>query len=653
MADTKLNVGFVTSSILAKTGFSTNIKTLLPFLYKTGKYNLFHLNQGMAETPEFQRFPWVNWGVFRPGTFDMNMFQTNEAYKRHCSYGNEIVEKFILDNKLDVVIHIEDPWSSNIDKYIKSKWFPYLKENFLQWPTVDSLPILPDIKTWAENCPNIWFWASFAEKALKKEDEKKYGHIKTIPGCFDVNEYYPILRHEKNELRKRNNIDKDTVLFFQLGRSQLRKLYPFTIESFAKFKKRNPKANAKLLFHCSAMEGWPFERLIKESGLNKEDVLFTYFCINCGQWEVKPLQGEFINCPLCGTQGFPPTQERPSGSGQKTAGVDSTISNKEMSKIFGLCDASVSPFTSGGYERFNSESLLCELPLLCSEYSAGEDFVCNDFVFRLDGTFTYEVGTGFLKHVPNINTMIKFYEKIYSMSYEERKEIGRKGRKWAAEKFDVSIIGKKMEEWLDSRKKLDWDFTYKIESKDPNAPIPYIENNKEFIKECYKNILKMFPADDDTGLLYWEQFLAQPDKTRDQMVNYMRNEAAKENAKNNVVTLSSLLDPNDEGKRILYVMPESAGDLVLSTALFSSLKQQYPWANLYVATKPEYFDILEGNPNIFKVLPYSPEMENLIAMEGSGKNKGFFEIVFLPHIGSQRHLSYIHNGKDVIAFNNK
>lgn len=655
--DNKKRVGIISSSLLVRTGFSNHLRALLPYLYSKNKYELFHLNQGMGDTPDFQRFPWKNFGVFQNGTFDTNRFQSSdEGYKRHVSYGNLAVEKFILDNKLNVVIHIEDIWSSSEESYLKSKWWSHLKDNFLQWTTADSLPILPNFKTWAENCDNMWFWTSFAEKSLKEEDNKKYGHTATVHGCLGTKDYFPIMKHEKDELRKRNNIDKDTHLFFQLGRSQLRKLYPQTIESFSKFKKRNPNIKAKLLFHCSVQEGWPFERLIQESKLDKSDVLFSYFCLNCGQWEVKPYEGEFKDCKYCGVQGLPPQQHNSRGNGQKTAGIDSTISNSEMSKIYGMCDASISVFTSGGQENFSVESLLCGLPLLCTDYSCGTDFTCNDFVFPLDGTFTYEVGTGFKKHVPNINTMVKFYEKICSMSEDKKKDISKRGREWALKTFDVSVVGKKLEDWIDSRKPIEWDYSYKIEPKDPNAQIENIPDNSEFIKQCYKKILNMEVSDDDSGKKYWEQFLSDSKNTRDQMVQYMRGVAVQENQSNNVkhVDFSESLIKNNK-KNLLIVLREAIGDIILSTSLLESFRKNYPsdtW-NIYYATKPEYFEILAGNQNIDKLLPIQDFMDNEILCTGAGKHvKGYFDAYCSLGANAQKFLNYLTNDKIHLPCNN-
>ena len=65
-----------------------------------------------------------------------------------------------------------------------------------------------------------------------------------------------------------------------------------------------------------------------------------------------------------------------------------------------------------------------------------------------------------------------------------------------------------------------------------------------------------------------------------------------------------------------------------------------PEYNIYFATEPKYFEILDNNPYIHKVIPYNQQMDNLLLMEGQGEHEGFFEITFLPYIGTQRIFNY-------------
>ena len=46
-------------------------------------------------------------------------------------------------------------------------------------------------------------------------------------------------------------------------------------------------------------------------------------------------------------------------------------------------------------------------------------------------------------------------------------------------------------------------------------------------------------------------------------------------------------------------------------------------------------------------------MDQILWLEGQGDHEGYFEIAFLPHIGTQRFLDYLHNGKTKIQFDIK
>ena len=72
-----------------------------------------------------------------------------------------------------------------------------------------------------------------------------------------------------------------------------------------------------------------------------------------------------------------------------------------------------------------------------------------------------------------------------------------------------------------------------------------------------------------------------------------------------------------------------------------------------MATEKENFDVLHGNPNIHKIIPYIPQMDNLFWLEGHGEHKGYFEVAYLPYIGTQKIFNYQHNGLDKIALDLK
>ena len=111
-----------------------------------------------------------------------------------------------------------------------------------------------------------------------------------------------------------------------------------------------------------------------------------------------------------------------------------------------------------------------------------------------------------------------------------------------------------------------------------------------------------------------------------------------------------LLDKDDEGKRIAIVIPQSEQDVFLVNSLVENVKKTYPDHNLYFITKPEYYELIEDNPFIHKLIPYQDGVDSLFLLEGKGQHKGYFEIAFFPHATTQKFFAYHHNGKDVTQF---
>ena len=61
-----------------------------------------------------------------------------------------------------------------------------------------------------------------------------------------------------------------------------------------------------------------------------------------------------------------------------------------------------------------------------------------------------------------------------------------------------------MEQQFDSMDFVDYDFSLEEEEKNPNAVIAETKDDKDWLKQMYKHILKM-DVGDDSGLKYWLQ----------------------------------------------------------------------------------------------------------------------------------------------------
>jgi len=115
----------------------------------------------------------------------------------------------------------------------------------------------------------------------------------------------------------------------------------------------------------------------------------------------------------------------------------------------------------------------------------------------------------------------------------------------------------------------------------------------------------------ERGLKYWGEIFSKFlfEETPDDVPVQARQQASeKERAASE---LSALLNPDDK-ERVLYIMPRSAGDVLLSTAIVSSLiKERHFDVPFYFATSEEYRPLLKSLEETFenfKVIPYKDLM---------------------------------------------
>lgn len=114
-------------------------------------------------------------------------------------------------------------------------------------------------------------------------------------------------------------------------------------------------------------------------------------------------------------------------------------------------------------------------------------------------------------------------------------------------------------------------------------------------------------------------------------------EERKRMAVEHSINLPEMLE-KDKAFKILYTMPETAGDVLLSTAVLPVILEKHPGAHIYFATKPQYFDILKNNSCVFKVIPYDDALLDYIAMSQ------MFDIPFTPHFYTQKYGNWMLNG---------
>jgi|SRR6056300_886997 len=617
------------------TGFSKTTKSLLKELYKTGKYEIFnYCCSAIDGDPNTQRTPWISIGCLPNNQAAISELNSDPTKARQAAYGQLEIDKIIQEVKPDVYIAVNDIWAAS--GFWDKPWFNKICS--VIHTTLDSLPLLPESVSAAPKIKNYWQWSEFSTEEMHRLGHE---HVKTVHGCLDLSKFYPLERSKKVSLRVENNIEVNAFVIGFAFRNQLRKSIDKLLSGYKLWKETyKPSRPTYLCLLTSLTEGWNIHSYCEEIGVDKKEVLIVYVCKNCKKYEVRAIDGQDLQCKYCQTDN------------QVTTSVRFGITDEQLNEYYSLLNCYVHPANSGATEWPIIESASAGVGCISNpEYAYGYGHIktSNGLIQKLEFDEVREFGTQFRKAVVRESSIASVLEKFYSLTEQEREDLGKKTRQWALDNFDSKKIAKFIENFIDEQPFVDYNnFTFEEEEKDPNAQIDNLDNDIEWVKQLYKKVLKTDVNEKDEGLKHWIERLSR-DLTRQQVENYFRQIARDDNQKNKTVDFSDLLDKNDD-KKILFVIPDSIGDVYLCTSLFGSIKEMYPEYALYVATNQNNFDVLKGNENIKKVVPYIPNMDQLILLEGQRGHKGHFDIAFLPHVTTQRMLTYLHNGQDRIEF---
>lgn len=622
---------------LVNTGFGKAARLVLTHLHQTGKYDISHFCCGLTDgNPEFKRLPWKSIGALSP-----HAQHRDPKMAQMSAYGAFTINDVMKQEAPDVYIGVQDIWGC--DFAINKSW--YVSDNMAIWTTLDSLPILPSAIDAAKKIKNFWCWSDFATKSLHELGHK---HVQTLRGPLQTKDFYKLDDEANLRNRKLFNIPEDTFIIGFVFRNQLRKSVPNLLEGYKLFLDQNKslRGKAKLLLHTNFAEGWGIQKLAKELGVEQTDILTTYVCSKCDSFGVHNFSGQEQNCPYCGSE-----------KSYNTTGVQTGVSESQLNQVYNLMDVYCHPFTSGGQEIPIQEAKLAEKITLVTNYSCGEDNCVPDSAsIPLEWSSYREHGTEFIKASTDPKSIAKELKNVYEMSREERLKMGAKAREWTVDNFSIEVIGKKLEDFIDSRESLNKDKVYSIKvEQNPDAKIDNALEDKEWVKSMYKNILDQNVNDSDEGVRYWlEEISKGADKKN--IEKYFRDTARREVSGKTVIQ-SLVKEEHENSKKILYVIPESIGDVYMSTSLFKSIKSRYPDHKLYVATKPQYKTIVDGHECVDAVIDYHQDMEQFYITEGVSNTPNavekIFDITYMPYINVQRISNYTHNGVDKVEFDLK
>jgi len=270
----------------------------------------------------------------------------------------------------------------------------------------------------------------------------------------------------------------------------------------------------------------------------------------------------------------------------KTKNSGKGVGEKELNEIYNMMDVYCHPFTSGGQELPIQEAKAAGLITLVTDYSCGTDSA-------------YEHQGGL------------------HLAWNEYREPSTQFIK--ATTCPDSIC---------ERLQQVYEMDEESKSKLIDAGMKYVQENfsVENTVEKLKNFIKSVE------------------------LRTSEEEKEEKKSKETKASIQDFLKDVPLKDRIAVVLPRSAGDVLMANSLIENLSELYPDKKIFFVTQPEFYDLINDNPFVHKVIPYSSSFEDLYVLEGRGGHEGLFDMAFLPHCMTQKTYSYNHNGKDKTQF---
>jgi ribosomal protein L37AE/L43A/CRISPR/Cas system CSM-associated protein Csm2 small subunit len=397
----------------------------------------------------------------------------------------------------------------------------------------------------------------------------------------------------------------------------------------------NPNANAKLLLHTSWNEGWDILKLLKEKEIDPKNILTTYVCKNCNAYHVKPFSAHIVHCDYCGAK-----------NSCETTNVKAGVNEQQLNEIYNLMDVYCHPFTSGGQEIPIQEAKLTELITLVTNYSCGEDCCTTESGgFPLEWAEYREPGTQFIKASTLPTSIFSQLQYVFNLSNDYKQALGKKARQFVIDNYSIEVVGKYFEDLFDSLPSVNYTFKNKKIKCNPFYDVNPNLNTKEWVESLYDNILM---RKDPAGVIHWVQRLNE-DLKRNDVLAYFRKVAINENQNTFLSEMLDSLNENENKKKIAFVQPEGAEEVIIATSLVTSIKKLYPEHDIYFFTKSDYFDLVNSHPDIKKVLNYFNKMDDPLFFEGKGGNTKYFDIVYAPYLSINN--NYFRNAEDILQYN--
>jgi glycosyltransferase involved in cell wall biosynthesis len=325
-------------------------------------------------------------------------------------WGDDAVRDHQKVFNADIVITLQDIWPMDTD---------HLK-NFTRWIPIcplDHEPVQPAVKERLNLAYRIITYSPFGQRELKRQGM----HSTYIPHTVDTKIFK---KQDKNAVRKKIGIPEDVFLFGMVAANKdnpPRKSFQQVLDAFAKFHKKHPKSAMYFHTYLRQENGFPIDEYAKFLGI--QNAIYS-----------------------------PSPYE-----------LSTLVDTSDMPAVYGIMDTFVLPSTNEGFGVPLIESQACEVPVITNDFTAMKDLVIDGKTGWLTEV-AYKRFTPLLSYI-GIPSVDSIYDKMELAYKADLDKMGKAGRKFVKDNFDIDVVWKK--HWVPFLERLEQEIY--VDKKKPSA----------------------------------------------------------------------------------------------------------------------------------------------------------------------------------------
>jgi glycosyltransferase involved in cell wall biosynthesis len=395
----KIKVLTMSDHPLLPSGVGTQTKYVIEALLKTGRYEVISLG-GAIHHPNYQPMRTAEYGE------DWTIYPVD-------GYGEtNLLRQFITLHKPDIIYFMTDPrfyeWLYNMDDEIRAN-IP-----MVYYHVWDNYPYPTFNKKWYESCDAIATISKVTSdivQTVAPDVEEQY-----IPHAVDPKFFAPKTTPQEvslvKKIREQNLGGKEKVVYFWNNRNARRKQSGTLIYWFKEFLDKVGHENACLLMHTDVNDphGQPLEFIANELGMDQGQVLFS-------------------------KEKLPPEQ---------------------MALLYDMADCTVNISDAEGFGLATLESLSTATPIIVSMTGGLQEQVTDGdqfFGVGIEPSSKSVIGSPACPYIYedriSKEDFLAALTKIYEMTPEQRKDLGRKGRQHVINNYSFETFEKQWISFMD------------------------------------------------------------------------------------------------------------------------------------------------------------------------------------------------------------